>query len=161
MLLIKNRNIKRKFISNFWFRYLLLSYNYLYFFFFNKNYDLNILSKEFILKGISFKFFYKMPYFFSKNIFFNSLGYNSLVIYSNSFLLDIPTSNISLLSIVYKSFFVNNSFLFNINNYYRFFNNNYLFIKGYFSYFIFIFYSLMLNIYLTLNYIICSLKSKL
>lgn len=139
--------INKKFISTIWFRFIFLTFNYL--FFYLLSYQSATISKVYgnlPVTSANLRFFSQVPYLFEPHPFFKFLDQKFLVIYTNSFESASPfvtNSFISLQCVSFNGYFINNTFLHQIYNYYDFFQQNYLFYKAFLFYFVNFFFEVI------------------
>lgn len=161
MLIKKNIHINKKYIFNFWFRFVLLSYNYLYFYLINKMTNITLIKKNLLINKIPFIFSNKIPFIFSNNKFYYFLKNNKfIIIYSNNYLeinnlvLDYP-----IYALIYCSFYLNSMYLNKMDIINKYYSNNLLVIKEYLSlllnklyFFIFLFLQVLMISYCYIYY---------
>ena len=156
MLLVTKFYINQRLISAIWFRYIFLTYPYLFFFTIqtSKLSDLSVIFETLSNLQVNFKFFNKFSYIFDNTFFFNCINSKFFVIYTNSFdsYLSVTKFNnlLSLSLVSVNGYFLNNVFFFNLHNFYKFFNDNYLFYQSFLFYFIMYFIKFILRLKLTL-----------
>lgn len=167
-MLLNKIIINKKFITILWFRYIFLTYNFLYFYNLDSNLDKN--SYKNILNIISYhndiigsRSLFSLRGLFEKKSFFNFLNNNFLILQSNKFIIlpELSNNNILLQAISYKGYFIKSIMIQNINKYNLFYQNNYIFIKSYYSYFFVIIFKIILLLKKIVLFSIISLSNKL
>lgn len=133
-MLFPKVKINKNFIYYLWFRYIFLSYKFLYFYNFdlilNKNIDIYLSSLIKNTNIIGYKVIFSLKWFFSDNAF-KFLKGKLLLLFSNIFYILPKLNDLILYAICFNNFFINSYYFNKLNNINIFYNLNFYFIIFY------------------------------